>query len=109
MLINFYKIIVNKKLSDHNLIYLSLNFSFNEETKSEKVKNPYSTKVFEFETKKATLQEWGRVDHILRSIDEEQLLNGIEPEEQLKRMYRTIEEVLEQCLKKKDAFENGSE
>ena len=106
MLINFYKMIINKTLSDHNLIYISLNFSFNEETRSEKVMNPYSTKVFQYETKKATIQQWGRFDHVLRNIDEEELLKNIAPEEQLKRIYQTIEEALEQCLEKKESLEN---
>ena len=51
LLIQFYKIVINKKLSDHNTIEVSLNFTFNDEVKVEKVKNPYTTKIFEQDTK----------------------------------------------------------
>ena len=38
MIIQFYKITINKKLSDHNTIEVSFNFSYNQETKIEKIK-----------------------------------------------------------------------
>ena len=48
LLIGGYETIVNKKLSDHYLLTISLNFSYNSKTKVPKIKNPYTTKVYEY-------------------------------------------------------------
>ena len=103
-LIKYYKTVVNKKLSDHSTIKINLNFTFNTETKDEKVLNPYSTKIYEYETNKATDKEWTRFDYVLQNINAEELLHDKEPEEQLSRIIKTLEEAADLCLRKKEAF-----
>ena len=97
LLIHYYKTIVNRKLSDHCLLYISLNFSFNDDVKNEKVKNPYLTKIFEYETKNATQIQWGRFEYVLYNIDEEALLKDVDLEEQAKRILKILEETVERA------------
>ena len=105
-LVNYYKTVVNKKLSDHSTINVSLNFTLNAEKEEEKVMNPYSTKLYEYETNNATDKEWGRFEYVLNNIDENELLADEKPEEQLSRIVKTLEEVADLCLRKKEAFSN---
>ena len=49
-LINFYRTVINKKFSDHNTLEIDMNFTYNVNTKKDKVDNPYSTKVYEYDT-----------------------------------------------------------
>ena len=66
---------MNKKLSDHSTINVSLNFTLNAEKEEEKVTNPYSTKLYEYETNNATDKEWGRFEYVLNNIDKDKLLD----------------------------------
>ena len=66
--------------------------------------NPYSTKIYEYETNKATDKEWTRLDYVLQNINAEELLHDKEPEEQLSRIIKTLEEAADLCLRKKEAF-----
>ena len=104
MIIQFYKITINKKLSDHNTIEVSFNFSYNQETKIEKIKNPYSTRVFEFKTKEADEEQWNRFEHLLDQFDEE-MLNDKKAEEQLDIIYNVIEEAVKLSIPRKKEFE----
>ena len=104
MIIQFYKITINKKLLDHNTVEVSFNFSYNQETKIEKVMNPYSTKVFEFNTKDADDEQWKRFEHLLHQFDED-VLDDKEPEEQLNVIYSVIEETVKLSIPRKKYFE----
>ena len=108
-LIQTYKITVNKKLSDHNTIELKLNFIFNEEVKLEKVKNPYLTKVFEYETEKATEEQKTRFEHLLDQYDEDKLDEMESTEEQLETVYNLIIEALRKSVDLKKEFEDKNE
>ena len=107
-LISFYKTIVNKSFSDHVIIYIGLNFTFNKEVASVKEKNPYSTRIFEYDTKNATDKEYGRFNHVLDQVDEEILLDTDDVEEQQTRFYKVLEEAAEVCLRKKVDFTNDN-
>ena len=52
--------------------------------KFEKVKTPYTTKVHEYETDKATEEQWNRIKHLLDQFDEE-TLEDMNSEEQLEK------------------------
>ena len=64
-MINFYRTIVNKSFSDHNTLEFDLNFSYNTEKKKEKKKNPYATRVPEYDTENADDEEWLRFQKAL--------------------------------------------
>ena len=81
-LINHHKTIVNNRLSDHNLLNLSLNFSYNQPVKAAQVKNPYSSKIYEYDTNNADEEDWARLEHYLQQIDDKQLEN-LDAEEQM--------------------------
>ena len=66
--------------------------------------NPYSTKVFEYDTKNADDEDWARFEHFLQQKDETTEFEGLKPEEQLNKMHLFIEEGLSLCLKKKAEF-----
>ena len=67
-LINHYKTIVNNRLTDHNLLNVSLNFSYNQPIKTAQVKNPYSTKIYEYDTNNADNEDWARFEHYCSSL-----------------------------------------
>ena len=108
-LIQTYKVTVNKKLSDHNTIELNFNFTFNEEVKLEKVKNPYLTQVHEFDTEKATEEQWNRFEHLMDQFDEDKLDDMTTTEEQIETVYHTIVEALRKSVKLKPEFEDQAE
>ena len=56
------------KLSDHYLLTIALNFSYNRECKVPKVKNPYSTKVYEYNLFEASESDWTRFSTVLEGI-----------------------------------------
>ena len=68
-IINFYRTIFNKSFSDHNTLEFDLNFSYNTEKKKEKKKNPYETKVPEYDTENADDEEWLRFQKALDKVD----------------------------------------
>ena len=108
-LIQTYKIIVNKKLSDHNTIEVKLNFVFNEDVKIEKIKNPYLTKVFEYETEKATDEQKKRFEHLMDQYDEDKLDEMETTEEQIQTVYELMVEALRKSVDIKREFEDQTE
>ena len=105
-LINFYNIIINKKLSDHNTVEANLNFSYNQENKDEKAVNPYSTKLFEYDSKGADDEDWERFSEHVGFLDPGEELSGKKPKEILEKIVVILEKAAEVCLKKKPEFEN---
>ena len=93
-LIICYKVTVNKKLSDHNTIEIRLNFTFNNVEKEEKVKNPYTTKIFEFDTENASEEQFKRFEHLMDQFDEDKL-DDLNPDEQLDVIIKVMEEAVE--------------
>jgi hypothetical protein len=104
-LVNFYNIIVNSKLLDHNTVDTNLNFSYNQEKKDKKVVNPYNTKIFEYNTKEADDEDWERFAQHVGYLDPEEKLSGKKPTEMLKKIYAILEKASEVCLKKEADFE----
>ena len=52
----------------HHLLTVALNFSYNKQEKSNKVTNPYTTKVFEYKLAEASENDWKRFDSVLKHI-----------------------------------------
>ena len=108
-IINYYKTIVNKSLSDHFILEVQLNFSYNKKSKEEKVRNPYNTKVFKYDTKNADDEDRARFDNFLQQKDEVIEFEGLNPEEHLNKMHICIEEGMKLCIKKKIEFKEENE
>ena len=66
--------------------------------------NPYSTKVFEFNTKDAYDEQWKSFEHLLDQFDED-VLDDKEPEEQLNIIHSVIEETVKLSIPRKKDFE----
>ena len=107
-LIICYKVTVNKKLSDHNTIEIRLNFTFNNVEKEEKVKNPYTTKIFEFDTENASEEQFKRFEHLMDQFDEDKL-DDLNPDEQLDVIFKVMEEAVEKTIPRKKMFEEINE
>ena len=104
-IIQTYKITVNKKFSDHNTIELKLNFPFNEDLKIKKIKNPYLTRVFEYETENATEEQKIRFEHLMDQYDEDKLDEMETTEEQIQTVYELVTEALRKSVDLKKEFE----
>ena len=107
-LILCYKVTVNKKLSDHNTIEIRFNFTFNNDKKEEKVKNPYTTRIFEFDTDNASEEQLNRFEHLMDQFDEDKL-DDKNPDEQLDIILKVIEEAVEMSIPRKKMFEAEDE
>ena len=107
LLINNYTITINNKLSDHNLITVKLNFSYNQETKVKKVSNPYSTKIFEYETSNNDEATWRRFDAILMAItkDFDDETKSVNTDEKLQNFYIHLEKATSIVFDKKKDFQ----
>ena len=70
---------MNSKLSDHNTVETNLNFSYNQENKTEKIVNPYSSKLFEYDSKGADDDNWERFSEHVGFLDPEEELSGKKP------------------------------
>ena len=99
---------MNKKLSDHFLLTVALNFTYNRETKVTKVKNPYTTKVYEYNLFDATESDWKRFDTVLKgiSIDFEEETKNEKVEAKLAKVYENVERATHIVFKKKKDFED---
>ena len=108
LLIGGYETTVNKKLSDHFLLTVALNFTYNRETKVPKVKNPYTTKVYEYNLFDATESDWMRFDTVLAgiSIDFEEETKNEKVEAKLAKVYENVERATNIVFKKKKDFED---
>ena len=106
-LVNGYTTTVNNKLSDHHLLTIALNFSYNREIKNNKVSNPYTTKVYEYKLAEATECDWKRFDRILGQISSnfEQETSELDVEKKLEKMYEHVERATKIIFQKKEAFE----
>ena len=94
-----YKVTVNKKLSNHNTVEVRLNIPFNKEGKEEKVKKPYTTKIFEYDTSNASEEQLKRMDQF-----DEDCLDDMNPEEQLDIFLGVMEEAVEMSIPRKKIF-----
>ena len=109
-LINFYRTIVNKSFSDHNTLEFDLNFSYNTEKKKEKKKNPYETKVPEYDTENADDEDWLRFQKALDKVDVEKEFGGHENTySKTSKFYKLLESISALVFKKKKAYQDEEE
>ena len=98
-LVNGYTTTVNNKLSDHHLLTVALNFSYN------------TTKVFEYKLAEASENDWKRFDSVLKQIssDFEEETRELDVEKKLEKMYEHVERATKIVFPKKEAFEERDE
>ena len=111
LLVNSYITTVNKKMSDHYLLTIALNFTYNAETKKKKVTNPYSTKVYEYNLNEASENDWKRFNAILESVskDFEVETRNENAEVKLAKVYEYVERATHVVFMKKKIFEDETE
>ena len=105
-LVNNYTTTVNNKFSDHNLLTVELNFSYNTERKSTKSINPMTTNIYEYDLKNATINDWNRFDKVLAEIskDFETETKESDTEEKLKKVYEHAVRATSIVFQKKEDF-----
>ena len=86
-----------------------MNFSYNQENKDEKAVNPYSSTLFEYDSKGADDELWERFSEHIGYLDPEQELSGKKPNQVIEKIVSILEKAAEVCLEKKSEFENKSE
>ena len=111
MLVNSIATTINKKMSDHNLLNIALNFTYNAQIKKKKVTNPYSTKVFEYNLNEATENDWKRFDAIFRNVskDFEAETRNENADVKLAKVYEYVERATHVVFMKKKIFEEETE
>ena len=108
-MINFYETIVNSSLTDHFTLQFSMNFNYKTETKEEKATNPYSTKIYEYNTRDADDEDWEKFEAILDALDYEKRANNKNVEEKLNIMLKMFEETTDIMMEKKKEFSDEAE
>ena len=105
-LLNKYTTTVNKKFSDHHMLTLELNFSYNTNKKSTKTVNPMSTKVYEYDLKNATEADWTRFNKVLEEVTKnfEEETSKDNTEEKLQKVYKHTERATSIVFEKKKDF-----
>ena len=68
-LINNYTTIVNQKFSDHFLLKVWLNFSFNQDVKMPQRKYPYTTSLHQYDLENADDEDWLRYNDLTQPYD----------------------------------------
>ena len=102
-LINNYTTIVNKQFSDHFLLKVWLNFSFNQDIKAPQRKYPYTTSLH---LENADDEDWLRYDDLMGRIDFEEEVKGMNTNQKLRRFYEILEGTTKEVFKKKSEFED---
>ena len=106
LLVNDCTTTINNKLSDHYLLNVKLNFSYNNLNKVEKATNPYSTKIFEFNISEADLEDWEKFEAILdtSTVNFESETKNDNTETKLEKFYSHLERATAIVFEKKKDF-----
>ena len=107
-LINNYTTIVNKQFSDHFVLKVWLNVSYNQETKQPR-KYPYTTNLYQYDFEQADDEDWLRYDAMLATVDFEEEVKGMNTGQRLRRFYEVLEGTTKEIFKKKKEFEDDTE
>ena len=110
-MITSYETIVNSKLSDHNTLIISFNVEDETNQEKKKAENPYPNKIFEYNIRKGTNEDWIRYETLMRMLskDFEEETKDKSTTEMLDKLIKTIEEVVELVFEKKEEFKSEGE
>ena len=109
-LIQGYTTLVNSSFSDHNILRISLNYPYKNETENIR-KNPYPNMIYEYDLHNAGEEEWIRYDVLLTKLSEDydDKTENENTNEKLERLYSLIEKAVVTVFKKKEAFKSKEE
>ena len=109
-LIQGYTTIINSTFSDHNILRISLNHPYKNETKKVR-KNPYPNMIYEYDLLNAGEEDWIRYDVLLTKLSEDydDKSSNENTEEKLSRFYNLIEKAVVTVFEKKEAFKSEEE
>ena len=108
-LVSNYSTTVNNKFSDHHLLTVTLNFTYNQENISSKSVNPTSTRIYDYDVKNASKSDWKRFEKILQEISKnyEDESKDLNTEDKLKKVYEYAERATSIVFQKKKDFSKG--
>ena len=106
LLVHDYTTVISKKLSDHYLLNVKLNFSYNSKNKVPKAINPYATKVFEYDLAEADEETWKKFEAVLDTCtaDFEEETKEDKTESKLNKFYKHIERATAIIFERKKEF-----
>ena len=108
-IISTYTTIVNSKFSDHFLLKIWLNISYNQSSNEGKREYPYTTILQQFDLENANDKDWLRFNSLLETVDFEEETKFMNTKQKLRKFYEVLEgTALEVFKKKKEYDENKS-
>ena len=109
-LIDNYSTIVNKQFSDHNILKVSLNYQYRNQSKINR-KNPYPNSIYEYDLLNASDEDWIRYNVLLSKLSEDfdEKTQNEDTHARLNRFYKVIEEAVTLLFDKKEAFKSDEE
>ena len=103
-IISTYTTIVNSKFSDHFLLKIWLNISYNQATKEGKREYPYSTILQQFALEDADDEDWLRFNSLLETVDFEEETKLLNTKKKLQKFYDILEGTSLQIFHKKKEY-----
>ena len=105
-LVNKYTTTINNKFSDHNMLTVEMNFTYNKEKKSTKSVNPTATRIYEYDLKNATNDDWMKFSKVLEEVAKsfEEETKEANTEEKLLKLYSHAERATAIVFQKKKDF-----
>ena len=102
-MVNNYSTTFKNKFSDHHKLTVELNFTYIKMKKNNKLVNPMSTNIYEYDLKSATKSDWKRFDIVLKEISKnlEEVTKEATTEEKLIKMYEQAERATSIVFQKK--------
>ena len=110
-IISTYTTIVNSKFSDHFLLKIWLNISYNQTKKEGKREYPYKTILQQLDLESADDEDWLRFDSLLETVDFEEETKRMNTKQKLGKFYEILEGTALEVFKKKKEYneENNNE
>ena len=105
-LVSTYTTIVNSKFSDHFLLKIWLNISYNQTTEEGKREYPYTTILQQFDLDRADDEDWLRFNSLLETVDFDEETKFMNTKQKLRKFYDILEGTSLEVFKKKKEYED---
>ena len=103
-IISTYTTSVNSKFSDHFLLKIWLNISYNQTKKERKREYPYKTILQQLDLEMADDEDWLRFDSLLETVDFEEETKRMNTKQKLGKFYEILEGTALEVFKKKKEY-----
>ena len=97
-------VLISKSISDHNLLEIPINHSFNQPKELKVKERPYTTKIHEYELHEADAEDWMRYEALMEEKDWNLASQGLDVEGKVKVFYEILEDVVSKVFKDKKEF-----